>query len=305
MRFGTALPSVQQMPGVPAWETSDEARNIVAVARKADELGYAWVPCSDHVVVPKRALGTMGAAWYEPATTLAFVAGVTERLRLLTHVLILPYHSPFDIAKQYATLDRLSGGRVILGVGVGHLRPEFRALGVRYEERAEVTDEYIRLIDALWTQEEASFAGAYHDVRELVLAPRPVQQPRPPIWVGGNSRRAARRAAELGDGWVPWDVTPADVRDRFDYIKRLAVRNTPLEVVVPGGPVELTVEAIDGARAPFTGSRDQVIEDIRAYEAAGVTGMTVGFRSRSLAERLEQLEAFAREIMPAFGWAFP
>src|ERR1700694_4967060 len=159
MQFGTALPSTQQMPGAPDWETRDDPRALIAVARRADELGYAWLPCSDHVVVPRRALATMGATWYEPATTLAFVAGVTERIRLLTHVLVLPYHSPFDIAKQYATLDRLSGGRVILGGGAGHLRPEFRALHANYDARGDVVDEYIRIIDALWTQEEASFAG--------------------------------------------------------------------------------------------------------------------------------------------------
>ena len=300
MQFGTVLPSVQQMPGTPAWEAAGDPRALVAVAQRADELGYAWVPCSDHVVVPKPALPTMGATWYEPATTLAFVAGATQRLRLLTHVLILPYHSPFDLAKQYATLDRLSGGRVILGVGTGHLRREFLALGANFDERGAVTDEAIRVIDALWTQEEASFQGERHKFDEVHLSPRPLQQPRPPIWVGGNSRRAARRAAELGDGWVPWEVTPEDVRDRLGYVRRLGVRATPLEVVVPAGPVEITARAVDGARARFSGSREQVIEDIRAYQDVGVTGMTVGFRSRSLEERLEQMEHFAREIAPAF-----
>jgi probable F420-dependent oxidoreductase len=300
MQFGAALPFVQQMPGAPAWETGDDPRPLVVVAKRADELGYAWVPCSDHVVVPKRALPSMGATWYEPATTLAFVAGVTQRLRLLTHVIILPYHSPFDIAKQYATLDRLSGGRVILGVGAGHLRREFVVLGANFDERGAVTDEYIRIIDALWMQEEASFQGDRYQFEEFYLAPRPVQQPRPPIWVGGNSRRAARRAAELADGWLPWDVTPDDVRDRLDYVRRLGLRAKPLDVVVPCGPVEITAQAVDGGRARFTGSREQVIEDIRAYQNAGVTGMTVSFRSRSLEEHLEKLERFAREITPAF-----
>ena len=301
MQFGAALPFVQQMPGAPDWETSDDPRALLAVAKRADELGYAWAPCSDHVIVPKRALASMGATWYEPATTLAFVAAATQRLRLLSHVVILPYHSPFDIAKQYATLDRLSGGRVILGVGVGHLRAEFAALGAPYEARGAATDEYIRIIATLWEQEEASFQGKFHQFEEVRLAPRPAQQPRPPIWVGGNSRRAARRAAELGDGWVPFQVTPDEVRDRLDYVRRLAARDTPLEVVVPAAPVEITALAVDGARARFSGSREQVIDDIGEYRDAGVTGMTVGFRARSLEEQLEKLERFAREIAPAFG----
>jgi probable F420-dependent oxidoreductase len=301
MKFGTALPSTQQMPGAPEWEMRDDPRALIAVAKRADELGYAWLPCSDHVVVPKRALESMGATWYEPATTLSFVAGVTERIRLLTHVLVLAYHSPFDIAKQYATLDRLSGGRVILGVGAGHLRPEFRALHAGYDHRGDVLDEYIRIIDALWTQEEASFEGERFHFEGLHLAPRPLQQPRPPIWVGGNSRRAARRAAELGDGWVPFEVTTDEVRDRLAYVARLGVRETPLDVVVPAGPVEIRQQPIDGVRAPFSGSREQVIEDIRAYEAAGATGMTVSFRARSLEEHIEKLERFAREIAGALG----
>ena len=109
MQFGTNLPAVQQMPGVPEWEAGPGV--IAAVAMRADELGYRWLPCSDHVVVPKRALPTMGATWYDPATTLAFVAGMTQRIRLLSHVLVLPYHNPLAIAKQYATLDRLGRPR--------------------------------------------------------------------------------------------------------------------------------------------------------------------------------------------------
>ncbi len=302
MRFGIGLPVVQQMPDQPAWETEDDVDAMVAVAKRADELGYAWLPCSDHVAIPRRAVPSMGATWYEPATTLAFLAAVTQRIRLLSHVVILPYHSPFDTAKQYATLDKLSGGRVILGVGVGHLHGEFRALRAPYEERGAVTDEYIRIIKALWTDEVATFRGKYYQFRELQLAPRPVQQPHPPIWVGGNSRRAARRAVELGDGWVPFEVTSDEVRDRLDYMKTLpayAQRSTPLEVVMPTGAVEIAAEAIDGARPPFVGSPQQLIEEIGSFERLGVTGMTVGFRSRSLGEQRERMEQFAQEIMPA------
>ena len=302
MQFGVSLPLVQQMPGASDWEVAGGPEAIASVAKRADELGYAWVPCSDHVVVPRRALTTMGAVWYEPATTLAFVAGMTQRIRLLTHVIVLPYHNPLAVAKQYATLDRLSGGRVILGVGTGHLKPEFRALRAAYEERGAATDEYIAIIRALWTNEQASFHGKYFTFEEMSVAPRPVQYPHPPIWAGGNSRRAARRAAELGDGWVPFQVTPEDVRDRLDYVRPLLEERTrPFDVVVPASPIDLTPNAFDGARSPFSGSREQIIEDIRTYEAAGVTGMTAGFRARSLDEQLEKMERFAREIAPAFG----
>ncbi|MCH7837699.1 MAG: LLM class F420-dependent oxidoreductase [Chloroflexi bacterium] len=303
MQFGTGLPIVQQMPGQARWQTGDDPSPIIAVAKKADELGYGWLTCSDHVVIPGRAVPSMGATWYEPATTLSFVAAVTQHVRLLAHVIILAYHSPFDIAKQYATLDRLSGGRVILGVGVGHLRSEFRALGAPYDARGQVTDEYLRTIKTLWTEEEATFHGTYHDFQEVHLSPRPVQQPHPPIWVGGNTRRAARRAVELGDGWVPFEVTVDELRDRLDYARALPAydqRRAPLEVVLPAGAIELTAAAIDGDRPTFSGSREQILEDVRAYAELGVTGMTVGFHASSLDEQLEKMEQFAQEIMPAF-----
>lgn len=135
------------------------------------------------------------------------------------------------------------------------------------------------------------------------LAPRPVQQPHPPIWVGGNSRRAARRAAELADGWVPFEVTKDEVRDRLAYLQALPAyeqRRAPLDVVIPSGAIDIRKDAIDGDRPLFAGSRDQVLGDITSYQELGVTGMTVGFRSRSLKEQLELMELFAREIMPAF-----
>lgn len=301
MRFGTALPGTQQMPGQPEWEIRGDVGALVAVARKADELGYDWLPCSSHVVIPQRYASSMGTTWFEPATMLAFVAGVTQRIRLLTHVLVLPYHNALHVAKQYATLDRLSGGRVILGVGAGHLRGEFRALGAPYDDRGAVTDEATRAIRALWSDDPATFHGERYDFWDVHLAPRPIQS-RIPIWVGGNSRRAARRAVELGDGWIPFELTVDELRDRIAYLRSLPAyeRATPFDIVMPAAGVEFTSKAIDGERAPFHGSRQQIIDDVAAYAALGATGMTVAFRARSLDEHIEKLEAFAREIMPAF-----
>lgn len=301
MRFGTALPGTQHMPGQPVWEERVDPAALVAVARTADELGYAWLPCSDHVVIPERAVPSMGATWYEPATTLAFVAGSTERIRLLTHVLVLPYHNALDVAKRYATLDRLSGGRVILGVGVGHLRGEFRALGAPYEQRGAVADESIRALRALLSDDPATFRGARYQFWDVRLAPRPAQA-HVPIWVGGNSRRAARRAVELGDGWIPFALTFDELRERIEELRALGAfeRETPFEIVAPANEAELTPRPIEGPRAPFHGARQQVIDDIASYAAIGVTGMTVTFRARNLGEHLEKLEAFAREVLPSF-----
>jgi probable F420-dependent oxidoreductase len=245
----------------------------------------------------------MGATWYEPAVTLAYVAAITQRVRLLTHVLVLPHHHPLRIAKQYGTLDALSGGRVILGVGAGHLRPEFQALGADYEERGAITDEYLRALLAVWEDAPASFDGRFVRFRDLHVSPRAVQKPRPPIWIGGNSQRAVRRAVELGDAWVPFEVTPRMVRERLTYAQELSAvtpRVRPLEVVVPASEVEMSREGTHGERAPFSGSKQQIVDDIGAFQEAGVTGMTVSFRAETREEHLKRMQWFAEDIFPAF-----
>src|SRR5262245_8890780 len=201
--FGVALPAVPQIPArAQAWERAVGGAEILEAARVAERAGFAWVSCSDHVAVPASRAAVMGATWYDAGSTLAFVAGATARIRLLSHVLVLPYRHPLVIAKQYGTLDHLSGGRVILGVGSGHVKGEFAALGA-----GRTTDESIQAIVAAWTADVAQFDGETLAFRDVVVSPRIAQRPRPPIWVGGNSRAAVRRAARHGDGWVPWQLT--------------------------------------------------------------------------------------------------
>src|SRR5439155_25498964 len=155
---GTSLPGVIQFPGRErGWEANITPDEILTVAHEADRLGIDHVACCDHVIVPASRAPYMGQRWYEPVATLGFVAGATKRLGLLTHILVLPYHNPIAVAKAFATLDRLSNGRVLLGVGVGHLKPEFKILHANYEERGPVTDEYIRILRALWEEDEPHF----------------------------------------------------------------------------------------------------------------------------------------------------
>src|SRR5437899_351823 len=158
IRFGTGLPAVQQIPArTHPWERAVGGAEMLEAARCAESAGYAWVSCSDHVAVPVARAEAMGATWYDAGSTLAFVAGVTRRIGLLSHVLVLPYRHPLVVAKQYGTLDHLSAGRVILGVGSGHLKPEFKVLGADFERRGKVTDECIEAIAAAWMQEVARF----------------------------------------------------------------------------------------------------------------------------------------------------
>src|SRR5256886_1312656 len=193
LRFGLGLPGVQQIPArSQPWERELSGTDLITAAREAERAGFAWVSCSDHVAVPTSRAAAMGAVWYDAGSTLAFVAGATSRIALLSHVLVLPYRHPLVVAKQYGTLDHLSGGRLILGVGSGHLKPEFAILGADYARRGRVTDQYIHAITAAWEQEVACFDGQTLAFRDVMVAPRVAQRPRPPIWVGGNSRAAFR-----------------------------------------------------------------------------------------------------------------
>src|SRR5262245_34988276 len=223
---------------------------MLAAARAAEAAGFDWLACSDHVCVPVSRAQAMGPTWYDAGSSLAFVAGVTSRIRLLSHVLVVPYRHPLIVAKQYGTLDHLSGGRVILGVGSGHLKPEFRALGADFERRGKISDEYVDAIAAAWEQEVAHFDGDAVTFRDMLVAPRPARQPRPPIWVGGNSRAAVRRAARHGDGWVPWEVTLEEFAAAAADARRLraeAGRPAAFEAVAPltaGSDADALIDAI-------------------------------------------------------------
>jgi len=283
---------VQQIPTrVQAWEQAVGGPELLQAARTAERAGFAYVSCSDHVCVPTSRAGAMGATWFDAGTTLAFVASATERIGLLPHVLVLPYRHPLVVAKQYGTLDFLSGGRLILGVGSGHLKPEFKVLGADFERRGKVTDESIEAIATAWMEEVARFEGKHIAFRDVVVSPRVTRRPRPPIWVGGNSRAAVRRAALHGDGWVPWELTPEECATAVAWARRLraeARRPDAFEVVAP-----LAVPA--GATAG-----DQLAL-VAAWEKAGASACQVGIEAHGLRELLERLEWFGREVIPQFG----
>jgi probable F420-dependent oxidoreductase len=229
----------------------------------------------------------MGATWYEPATTLAFLAAATERVRLLSHVLVLPYRHPLLAAKTFATLDALSGGRVIIGAGSGHLKPEFRSLGIDHAARAAMTDEYLDALATALEHAVSSFDGRFVRWRDMLVAPRPVQQPRPPIWVGGNSTATARRAGRHADGWIPWQITPDD------FALRAAVART---AHAERGH-HRTMALVAPLAAGRVDDRAAVQSAIEAWRAAGATAFHVGFAHCSADDLVALLERFARDVM--------
>jgi len=246
----------------------------------------------------------------EQLALMAFIAAKTTRLRLVTSVMILPYRSPVATAKTLATIDVLSKGRVTVGVGVGWLREEFEALGAPdFDRRGDVSDEYLRIFKTLWTNSPASFTGEFRRFEDVRCLPQPVQKPHPPIWIGGHSHAALRRAARLGDGWHPVGanpavaLTPPQLSGLLDELRRLthAEGRDPSALSIsfkaPIYDAERPVGPSAADRRPFTGSADQVMEDIAVYAKLGVSELIFDFRSESLSQSLDRMERFGSDIM--------
>ena len=216
MRFILGLPTDEvQRP-----EEFGTVDAVAEMARSAESLGYEGVFVTDHPIPPEKFLRSGGHHALEPTVVLAVVASATKRLRLMTNLYIIGYRNPFLAAKAIASLDSLSGGRVILGTGAGYLEPEFRAVGRDFASRNERLDESLEVMKAIWTGEVVDVSGQDFEAHGHVALPTPVSRPHPPLWIGGNSRRALRRAIEHGDGWIPMPAPKAFAR---------FVRSTPLE----------------------------------------------------------------------------
>jgi probable F420-dependent oxidoreductase len=302
LAYGIQLP-VQSQSTIYAepWEAAAGPEDLLAVARAADRAGFASLACCDHVAIPRRLAPAMSTVWYDPVATLAFLAAATERTRLLSHVAVVGLRHPLLTAKQYATLDHLSGGRLILGVGAGHVREEFEALGADFERRGAVLDESIdALRAALGAEEFPEHHGKLYDFEGLGQRPRPAQD-RVPLWVGGSSPAALRRAALKGDGWLP-QGDPRDVLpDRIARIRRLreeAGVEGPFSVGAIAEPLYVGTPGWDVGRRTLSGPADAVAESLRSFSTMGVDQVQVRFRSRSRSELVEQMAAFGAEVRP-------
>ncbi|MEU1980672.1 TIGR03619 family F420-dependent LLM class oxidoreductase [Nocardia sp. NPDC019395] len=243
MRIGLSTPIVVQVPGVASpWESDAGPAELARVAETADALGFDHLTCSEHIVVPAADAPVRGATYWDPLATLSYLAARTTRIRLATSVVVLGYHHPLALAKRYGTLDRLSGGRVVLGVGVGSLRAEFDLLDAEWPERGAAADRGLAGLRAAWGRRE---------VGEFVIDPHAVSTAAP-IWVGGRTRRSLRRAVELGTGWVPFGLSAADTAD---YLRQV---NPPpgFEVVLnPGRALDPTGDP-EGTRRRLSRLRD-------------------------------------------------
>lgn len=308
MEFGVFLPISGRAAGP---DTLSEA------ARQAESLGFRSVWTADRIVIPwdirtpypyskeEHFIVPPDRPFFEPLTCLAFLAGLTEKILLGMSVLVLPYRHPLYWAKIATTIDHLSRGRLILGIGVGWMAEEFAAIGVPFDKRGEMSDEQLEIVDRLWREERPSFDGRHYRFSNIAFHPRPYQKPRIPIWVGGEGIRAQRRAARYGDAWFPYFVriTPGELASRYESIRRWAREATrdPDRITLNCClPIELTETRAPQEEDYLRGNPAQIIEALKKFEGVGVQHVALQFMVPRYPERVGQIERFAREVMPAF-----
>ncbi len=294
---------------------------ITELAELADELGFDSLQITDHLVMPLEyrsrypynASGRMAAgpddAYFEPLGLIAYLAGRTRRIRLGTSVLIAPYRHPVVTAKFLAGLDQLSGGRLLLGVGVGWMAEEFAALGAPpFEERGAVTDEIIAIWRTLWREQPANFSGRFFQFAPLGMMPKPAQAGGIPIYIGGSSRPAIRRAARLGDGWQPFKLTPEEMEPGLTLLREQAAklgRSLDGFTISMRLGLRLAATATERREAEepwktLVGTPAEVIRDLQAYERLGVNEAVFDFRTCTAEETRETLRLAAAELLPRF-----
>lgn len=307
--FGVSLPSRGNLASPD---------NLKTTALLVDKFLYesGWV--SDHIVIPrnidsKYPYSATGASpfsedqpYFEPISALNFLAGCTTRLKLGTHVLIVPYRNPVLSAKMLATLDFLSNGRLIVGVGVGWMKEEFEALGLNYyEDRGAKTDEYLSIYKSVWTDDPSLYDGSDYSIDNCGFSPKPIQNPHPPIWVGGHSQPALRRAAKFGDAWMPIGqrppaiLAPEELSEKYKQIQEMAMLNGRKE-----GSVDLCFSStINFAGSPddrqnmMSGIPEQIAADIRLYQDVGVKNFILSFNSTDINDLHECIQKFSEDVI--------
>lgn len=276
MRIGLSTPIVMQVPGVAsAWEVDGTAVDLAEIACAADHLGFEYLTCAEHIAVPVDAAQGRGLTYWDPLSTLAYLAAHTDRIRLATSVVVLGYHHPLEIAKRFGTLDRLSGGRLVLGVGVGSLQREFALLGAEFGDRGERADDALAALRASLSTARPSYRGRFYQYDGIAVEPCAMQS-HVPIWVGGRTLRSLRRAVRLADGWMPFGLSATEMSEmlgRFD--------------LPPGFDVVLsTGQAVDPTGDPVgTATRLARLHD------AGATAVTCSVAADSARHYVEQLAA--------------
>ena len=312
MKYGFYLPN----SGAGA-----EPDALADIAKLGDRLGFYCMVMPDHILQPNQinstypysltgdilAAGQSGdGEWPEQITTLAYLAGVTEQIKLVTSVMIIPYRNPILTAKMLSTLDMLSKGRLILGAGVGWMEEEFELLDAPpFAERGAVTNEYLQAFIELWTKDDPKFEGKYVNFSDITFLPKPVQKPYPPIWIGGQSKPAIRRAAQIGDCWHPVGAIPAAPLEPEELAENLVLLYQYAEKAGRDpATIQVSVKAplydagdSSGPRRRFSGSSDEVRQDVQTYSDVGVTHLIFDFRTGDPKQTEDRMARFSEEVM--------
>ena len=309
MRYGFYLPTRGPLA---------TREGLAAIVQRAEQVGFSSVMVADHIVLPTKVDSAYpytvkgnfvsDGDCFEQLSLMAFVAGRSEKLRIVSSVMIVPHRNPVFNAKALATIDVLSGGRVTVGIGVGWMAEEFKALHTAdFKHRGAVTDEYIAIFKTLWSGKPVSYKGQFYSFDEVVCQPAPIQQPGPPIWIGGHSKPALRRVARFGDGWHPVGATAASPLPPEEMRQKLA---TIADLMQAEGrdfaklQVSYKAPYYDGGAPPegeerrlFTGGVDAALGDIATFEALGVHELVFDFRSPTLNECLDRMQKFGEDII--------
>jgi len=271
----------------------EDAQAMVGLASRAEELGFDSVWVHDHVFNVGHVFDRIGGRpYYEPLTLLSFVAARTARVRLGTSVLVLPYHNPIRLAKAAATLDVLSGGRLILGVGVGAIENEMEAMGSPFKERGAFTDEAIAVMRTLWTEEDPRFVGTYSRFTGMKFSPKPRQTPSIPVVVGGVSRAAIRRAARLGDGWQPLGLSPEALGQGM-----AALREELRACGRDAASVPVSITASTPRRHALGTEPAEIARNAKAYAALGVETLVISATTSDPREARSVMDMVARTVL--------
>ena len=302
LSFGMQLP-VQSQSTIYAepWEAGAGPVELARVAQACEAAGFFYVGVCDHTLIPERLAGAMSTTWYDTVATLGWLAGVTSEIRLLSHIYVAALRHPLRAAKEFATVDVLSSGRVIGGVGAGHVTEEFDLMGPAFDERGPATDEAVAGLALGLTEEYPDLPGPRWPASHVGLRPRPVQSPRPPIWVGGSSPAALRRTARLADGWLPQTVGPnVELLATLHEMRAEYRDGAPLDIGALAYPLYLGTPPTGHDLPPGTvqGSPEELAAYLRPFAEAGVGQVQVRFPSHSADELCDQVAGFGAEVIP-------
>jgi probable F420-dependent oxidoreductase len=275
MKFSLAMPNTARVMALSQpFEVNVTGADQVRVARRAEELGYDMIPIPEHFVVSNTHVELSGPHYFHSTVAQAFLAGATQRIRLISTVTLLPLQHPVVMAKALSTADWMSNGRIGVTFGVGWDGEEFKNLGVPFSERGRMADEYIAAIIELWTSDSPEFDGKYVSFKDVTFEPKPIQKPHVPIWIGGDAEPALKRAAKYASGWFPWLTTPADIPAKLDFIKSQPTYDgRPFEVLYGLGTSQIGeghVVVDDPTQRPGM-SADQIIDQLGWFSELGVT----------------------------------